>query len=228
VNTLPALAIAEGQADQVLISLEDTVGAIGLQIDWEGLRSLDAGNGIQRFGHRLFRTPSTLDGDGAGISIGTENASGGIRDMAYIDVVYDDISADDMSLRIMVRPGVGDADPTKEAMRITQVDEAILFSYEAAVGLTAHVGSAQGNGVIKSSINVYSTVANTGDAATLPAVFEVGTQVMVKNDGANSMDVFPASGDDAGAGTNTAVAVANGVGALFVATVANATWTQMY
>ena len=42
------------------------------------------------------------------------------------------------------------------------------------------------------------------------------------------MDIFPASGDDAGAGTDTAVALAGGVGTMFLATVANTTWTQMY
>lgn len=97
-----------------------------------------------------------------------------------------------------------------------------------SVGLTAHVGSSQGDGVITATYNVYSTVANVGDAATLPATSVVGDKIYIKNDGANSMDVFPASGDDAGAGTDTAVAIANGVGAMFMATVADATWTQMY
>jgi hypothetical protein len=70
-------------------------------------------------------------------------------------------------------------------------------------------------------------VANAGDAATLPATFEVGHRVHVKNDGANSMDVFPASGDNAGAGTNVAVAVAAGDFAVFMGTVANTTWTKI-
>jgi hypothetical protein len=121
-----------------------------------------------------------------------------------------------------------DAGAAKQALSIQVEGAAVLIAEKADVGLTAHIGSAQGNGVILASHNVYSTVANTGDAATLPAVFEVGTKVFVKNDGANSMDIFPALGDNAGAGTNTAVALASGVGTLFVATVANATWTQMF
>lgn len=104
----------------------------------------------------------------------------------------------------------------------------LIGGRNTAVGLTADVSSVQGGGVITASKNVYSTVANVGDAATLPATSVLGDEIYIKNDGANSMDVFPASGDDAGAGTDTAVAVAAGVGAMFIATVADATWTQMY
>jgi len=103
----------------------------------------------------------------------------------------------------------------------------ILEQVHNNVGLTAAAGSSQGDGVIVSSYNVYSTVATIGDAATLPAVFDVGMIIHIKNDGANSMDVFPASGDDAGAGTNTAVAVANGDFAVFLATVDDTTWTKI-
>lgn len=114
-----------------------------------------------------------------------------------------------------------------EAQRWTEAT-GVITAVEADVGLTAHTDSVQGAGIILSSYNVYSTVAVAGDAATLPAVFIVGTLIYVKNDAAvNSMDVFPASGDDAGAGADTAVAVAAGDFAVFMATVANATWTKI-
>ena len=104
----------------------------------------------------------------------------------------------------------------------------VIQTVEIDVGLTAAGSpSTQGSGVIISSYNVYSTVANAGDAVTLPAVFGVGATVYIKNDGANSMDVFPASGDDAGAGANTAIAVAAGDSVTFVGTVANATWSKL-
>lgn len=104
----------------------------------------------------------------------------------------------------------------------------VVAGNDADVGLTADIGSIQGGGVISATYNVYSTVGTIGDAATLPAAFPVATLIYIKNDGANSMDVFPASGDDAGAGTDVAVAVAAGVSALFIATVVDATWTQLY
>jgi hypothetical protein len=132
--------------------------------------------------------------------------------------------------------GIGRNDPDElslisggvEALRLAEASSHILFAHQSNVGLTADVGSAQGNGVILSSINQYSTVGTAGDAATLPAAFPVGTEVHVINDGANSMDVFPASGDDAGAGANTAVAVAAGARAKFLATAASATWATIY
>lgn len=117
----------------------------------------------------------------------------------------------------------------KEGLRLTETSNFVIVSAatSANVGLTAAVGSSQGDGPILASYNVYSTVANAGDAATLPAVFEVGTLIYVKNDGANSMDVFPASGDNAGAGANTAVAVAAGNFAVFMGTTANSDWTKI-
>lgn len=104
----------------------------------------------------------------------------------------------------------------------------ILQIVESKVGQTAASGSSQGDGPITSSFNVYSIVGTAGHAATLPASFSLGTIVYIKNDAAaNSMDVFPASGDDAGAGTNNAVAIANGDFAVFIGTVANSTWTKI-
>lgn len=115
-----------------------------------------------------------------------------------------------------------------EALRLTEVSSAVLAAFQSNVGLTADVGSAQGNGVILSTYNVYSTVGTAGDAATLPATFIVGTQIYIKNDGANSMDVFPASGDTITPNAvNIAVAVAAGTSATFITTLADTTWTQL-
>jgi len=115
-----------------------------------------------------------------------------------------------------------------EAMRFTEASSAVLEAVQANVGLTAHTDSIQGAGVITSSHNVYTTVANAGDAATLPATFIVGTIVVIKNDAAaNAMDIFPASGDDLGAGADTALSLVAGKGAMFLATVADTTWTNI-
>jgi len=99
--------------------------------------------------------------------------------------------------------------------------------YESDVGLTADVSSVQGGGPITSSYNVYSTVANIGDAATLPTTYRVGHVVYIKNDGANSMDVFPASGDNLGQGVNTQEALPAGDFAVYLATSENIVWTKL-
>lgn len=115
-----------------------------------------------------------------------------------------------------------------EAVRLTESGGGVFQTNMARVGLTADAGSAQGNGIIISTYNIYDTVGVAGDCGTLPATFAIGTIVYIKNDAAaNSMDVFPAAGDDAGAGANTAVVVAAGDFAVFVGTVANATWTKL-
>lgn len=114
------------------------------------------------------------------------------------------------------------------AMYLRELASGVLFGHKANIGLTADVGSSQGDGAITSSFNVYSTVATPGDAATLPDVFlSVGIQIHIKNDGANSMDVFPASGDDLGQGVDTPLAVPAGTSVAFLATIAGSTWTQI-
>ena len=85
----------------------------------------------------------------------------------------------------------------------------ILALSQITAGITADTGSSQGDGPITSSINQYSVVANVGDAGTMPDAV-AGYLVEIYNDGANAMDVFPASGDNLGAGVDTAVSLAAG------------------
>ena len=90
-------------------------------------------------------------------------------------------------------------------------DEDNIPNFSITSGITADTGSAQGNGVLTSSINQISVCANVGDAVTLPSA-KPGKVLWVVNDGANASDVFPASGDNIDeAGANTAKSLpANG------------------
>jgi len=76
-------------------------------------------------------------------------------------------------------------------------------------GITAHAGGGQGSATpLPAMINRVTTVATTADSVLLPASAP-GMQIMVVNAGANSMNVFPATGDAINAlGANTAYAVA--------------------
>lgn len=117
-----------------------------------------------------------------------------------------------------------------ESQRWTEASSKVLTAVDASTAITANTNSSQGDTPLTSSFNIIATCATTGDAVTLPAVFTATTPstiVYVKNDGAQSCDVFPALGDDAGGGTDTAVAVAAGNFAVFIATAANATWTKL-
>lgn len=76
-------------------------------------------------------------------------------------------------------------------------------------GITASTTQTQGNGPLTASINEISTVANTGDTVTLPSVTE-GFELYIINNGANTLQIFPASGDDLGSGLNTAINLESG------------------
>lgn len=103
-----------------------------------------------------------------------------------------------------------------------------LKSNPQGLGLTADAGSAQGGQPLVSSFNVIDTSASAGDSVTLPASFEVGTLIFIKNGAAgNSIDVFPASGDDLGAGANTAAALAAGKGIVYIGRTANSVWESL-
>ena len=97
----------------------------------------------------------------------------------------------------------------------------------AELGITAFATGGQGSAVqLDSGFSVIGTVGTTGDSVKLPPVFDLHSRMHIKNDGANAADVFPASGDDLGAGTDTAVSLAAGVSITFLATVVDATWTS--
>lgn len=91
-----------------------------------------------------------------------------------------------------------------------------LAKRSVAAGVTAAVGSAQGDGPITTDIVQISTCANAGDAVTLPAA-AAGLEVTIVNNGAQACDVFPASGDNLGAGANTAASLASGANITYVA-----------
>lgn len=94
-------------------------------------------------------------------------------------------------------------------------------------GLTAATTQTQAAGTpITKAISRFATVANAGDAATLPAA-RVGDTRIVINAGANSMGVFPASGDKVNAlSANAVYAVAAAKTVMFVCAV-NGTWNTI-
>ena len=116
----------------------------------------------------------------------------------------------------------------QEAARFTELSGNIIQNFSINPGLAADVTSAQGSGIIISSFNIYDTVGTAGDSATLPSTFAEGTIIFIKNGAAaNSMDVFPASGDDLGQGVNTVEALAAGDFAVYIATTASSVWEKL-
>jgi hypothetical protein len=100
-------------------------------------------------------------------------------------------------------------------------------TFSSAAGLTAHAGGGQGSATpITAMQNFFTTVATTGDSGVLPSA-QVGMEIAVANNGANSMNVFPASGQTInGQAANTQVAVAAATITIFFCGVAGAWWTK--
>lgn len=113
-----------------------------------------------------------------------------------------------------------------EGLRLWEQNSGVVQAPDAATTITAFATGGQVSATqLNSSYNVIGTVATTGDSVKLPLSFIRGSVVFVKNDGVNAADVFPAVGDDLGAGLNTAVSLAAGESASFIATAENLTWT---
>ena len=103
-QTSPTVAIKQGSGStttQIAIYDSSSVKTMGLTT--KGLTQAGAGSGLARFDLDHTVQPTSADGDGVGLNFRTENASGGMVDIAYIDTVYDDISADDVSMSFSVR-----------------------------------------------------------------------------------------------------------------------------
>lgn len=92
-------------------------------------------------------------------------------------------------------------------------------------GITASTTQTQGQGPLTTDINEISTCAHANDTVTLPATL-AGRSCIIINDGANTLQIFPASGSDLGAGLNTATTLIAGAKAWFVA-YSTTKWKQM-
>ena len=89
-------------------------------------------------------------------------------------------------------------------------------TFDVAVNVTADAGSAQGGGAITATFVEISTVGTTGDSVTLPTA-AAGKLVFIANNGANSADVFPASGDKIDGGSvNVALALDAGANRIYI------------
>ena len=139
------------------------------------------------------------------------NATGTVTSLTLVTpalgvVASGDISACTSTSMVLTAPALGT--PASGVLdNCTGAPTLTLAKRSVATGLTADVGSVQGGNALTKDVNVISTCANVGDATTLPAAV-AGLEITILNNGANATDVFPASGDDAGAGVDAAVSLA--------------------
>lgn len=111
-------------------------------------------------------------------------------------------------------------------LRLDQSDISGAFSdlQSVATGITARAGGGQANATpLTATYSRVTTVATAGDSVRLPVAI-AGSVFYAFNKGANSMNVFPSTGDRVNAlSANAAYAVAAAAGVKFVCMV-NGTW----
>jgi predicted acyltransferase (DUF342 family) len=90
------------------------------------------------------------------------------------------------------------------------------FVHSVAVTLTAATPGIQGDAQLSKEVNEVSTVANANNAVTLPNA-AAGREIFIINNGANTLEIWPASGDNLGAGVNTATTLISGANITFIA-----------
>lgn len=83
-------------------------------------------------------------------------------------------------------------------------------------GITASTTQTQGNGALVSAVNEVSTVGSANDTVTLPPAL-AGTVITIINNGANTLQIFPASGDNLGAGLDTSRTLESNESIIYVA-----------
>nr|SMH63352.1 Hypothetical protein FSTVLC9_317 [Faustovirus] len=123
---------------------------------------------------------------------------------------------------------IEDSAPTAgQVLTATSATSAAFASaWEADTGITAFATGGQASATLLTfPVNIVATVATAGDSVKLPVAADWEDRlIVVKNTAANSMDLFPNTGDNINAlGDDTALAVAAGVSVQLVS-VGSGTW----
>ncbi len=87
--------------------------------------------------------------------------------------------------------------------------------YTVAPAIVASTVQSQGCMALAAQVNIITTCANTDDTVTLPAA-EAGLLCIIVNAGAETLQIFPASGDNLGAGANTSTTLAAASNVMFI------------
>jgi len=102
-TTQVALGIQQASGGTTtLVSLRDSSSVETMGLTTLGLTQAGAGSGVARFDVQHTVAPSSVDGDGVGLNFRTENLSGVLTDVGFFDIVFDDISANQASMRFLI------------------------------------------------------------------------------------------------------------------------------
>lgn len=115
----------------------------------------------------------------------------------------------------------------QEGLRLAEIANHVIQTNHVNFGLTASVTQTQAGGLaLISSYNEIATVANLDDTVVAPTVTK-GQRLLIINNGANTLQVFPFLGDDIGAGVDAAIFIASGAIGKFIGQTA-ALWDTLF
>lgn len=183
-------------------------GAVGNTLDTD-FRILDDGDNTKKI---AFQASSITTGTTRTITMPDEDVTlGALKDeddMSSNSAVH---PASQQSIKAYVDSGT--ATMSNKTLTAPVINDP---TFDVSVGNTANTNSSQGDNPITSFFYEVATCANAGDAVTLPTA-TAGLMVIIANNGANSCDVFPASGDSIdGESVNVAKALASGTNTVFI------------
>ena len=100
-----------------------------------------------------------------------------------------------------------DAGMLRAGAGVMQITDRIASG--ATTGITASVTQTQAGGTaLTTGVNNVGTVANANDTCTLPLILSAGEQIVVINNGAQTMRLYPGVGDNCGTGVDTFITIA--------------------
>lgn len=127
-------------------------------------------------------------------------------------IKLDDAASNDLKImKSLVSPTILTFDYTNETTNVNT-----YLHRKVTTSITASTTQTQGQGALTAEVNVVSTVANANDTVTLPVAL-AGRKIWIINNGANTLQIFPASGDNLGAGVDTATTLLAGSNMTFLA-----------
>jgi hypothetical protein len=195
-----------------MVGIYDSSGTQTMGLTTSGLTQAGAGSGIARFDVAHTVAPTSADGDGVGLTLQTENNSGTLTDVAYLDAVYDDISLHQASLRFSLKDDSGAGSTPSEVARFSHDGLLGINNSSPGARLDMILGASTEKGAIikaaasqtanltewqNSSATVLSSVAADGNISVPDEAYGAGwngsTEVPTKNAVYDKIEALSAS-----------------------------------